>query len=224
MKNFLKTLYFILKYKKKNVRFSKKCKIAWGATFEGANFLGEQSIFSGYMGFGTYIGANSSLNAKIGRYTSIASFVRTVNGFHPTQEIVSTHPFFYSNKNCVGLKALETPIFNEHRKADENKKYDVIIGNDVWIGQGVTLIAGVKIGDGSVIGTGAVVTKDVEPYTIVGGVPAKEIRKRFSEDEIDFLLKFNWWNKGHEWIEMNRDEFQNIQNFMLKVGDRNESV
>lgn len=71
---------------------------------------------------------------------------------------------------------------------------DIIIGNDVWIGQGVTVMSGVAIGDGAVVAANSTVTKDVEPYSIVGGVPAKKIKMRFDQDTIDFLLKSKWWD------------------------------
>ena len=72
-------------------------------------------------------------------------------------------------------------------------KGDTVVGNDVWIGYEAVILAGVKIGDGAIIGARAVVTKDVPPYTIVGGVPAKFIRKRFSDEVIDALLRLKWW-------------------------------
>lgn len=83
-----------------------------------------------------------------------------------------------------------------------------MIGNDVWIGYDAVIMAGVRIGDGAIIGTRAVVTKDVEPYSIVGGVPAKEIRKRFAPEVIQKLIEIQWWN----WpIEKIRSSIQNIQ-------------
>ena len=82
-------------------------------------------------------------------------------------------------------------------------KGDTIIGNDVWIGHDATIMPGVHIGDGAIIATKAVVTKDVEPYTIVGGNPAKPIRKRFSEATISKLLQLKWWNWEIEKITQN---------------------
>ena len=75
-----------------------------------------------------------------------------------------------------------------------DNKGDIIIGNDVWIGFEAVILAGVTIGDGAIIGARAVVTKDVPPYTIVGGVPAKPIKKRFDEEMIELLLEIQWWN------------------------------
>lgn len=75
-----------------------------------------------------------------------------------------------------------------------DNKGDIVIGNDVWIGYDAIIMAGVNIGDGAIIGARAVVTKDVEPYSIVGGVPAKEIRKRFAPDVVAKLLELKWWN------------------------------
>ena len=107
--------------------------------------------------------------------------------------------------NCANhtLKSLSTytfPLFFEEwdlPKSDVasawDNKGDIIIGNDVWIGYDAVIMAGVTIGDGAIIGTRAVVTKDVEPYSVVGGIPAKEIRKRFSPDIITRLQKLQWW-------------------------------
>ena len=79
-------------------------------------------------------------------------------------------------------------------------KGDTVVGNDVWIGQNVTILPGVHIGDGAIIGLNSVVTKDVPPYTIVAGNPAKIVRKRFDDELIDLLLKLKWWNKSAEEI------------------------
>jgi virginiamycin A acetyltransferase len=108
--------------------------------------------------------------------------------------------------NCANhtLKSLSTytfPLFYEEwglKKSDItdawDDKGDIIIGNDVWIGYEAVIMAGVHIGDGAIIGARAVVTKDVPPYTIVGGTPAKEIRKRFDEDVVKKLLRLQWWD------------------------------
>ena len=115
--------------------------------------------------------------------------------------------------NCANhtLKSLSTytfPLFFEEwdlQKSDVatawDNKGDIIIGNDVWIGYDAVIMAGVKIGDGAIIGTRAVVTKDVEPYSIVGGVPAKEIRKRFAPVVIEKIKSLQWWNWPEEKIQ-----------------------
>jgi virginiamycin A acetyltransferase len=92
----------------------------------------------------------------------------------------------------------------------------VIIGNDVWIGKDVTILGGVNIGDGACIGTKALVTKNVAPYSIVGGVPAKEIKKRYSAEKIEFLLSMKWWDWGDERIRANREFFMaNVNSLRL---------
>lgn len=90
------------------------------------------------------------------------------------------------------------------------KNWNVVIGNDVWIGSNVKILQGIKICDGAVIAAGALITKDVEPYAIVGGVPAKLIRKRFSDEDIKFLLDLKWWDKGEEWVIENAEFFEDI--------------
>lgn len=89
-----------------------------------------------------------------------------------------------------------------------DNKGDIVIGNDVWIGYDAVIMAGVTIGDGAIIGTKAVVTKDVAPYSIVGGVPAKEIRKRFAPEVIKRLQEIQWWDWPEEKI---RKSIQAIQ-------------
>lgn len=93
--------------------------------------------------------------------------------------------------------SLSLPYFDQIKYVDEEKKYFVEIGNDVWIGNNVLIMDGIRIGDGAILAAGSVIAKDVEPYTIVGGVPAKFIRKRFKDSEIDFLLDFKWWERNY---------------------------
>ncbi len=120
---------------------------------------------------------------------------------------------FLFNSGNHSLKSLSTytfPIFFEEWNLDRTRvkdawdnKGDIVIGNDVWIGYEAVIMAGVTIGDGAVIGTRAVVTKDVEPYTIVGGVPAKPIRKRYPDTTIARLLEVKWWDWPRERIAKN---------------------
>ena len=128
--------------------------------------------------------------------------------------------------NCANhtLKSLSTytfPLFFEEWDLPKSEvatawdnKGDIVIGNDVWIGYDAVIMAGVTIGDGAIIGTRAVVVKDVEPYSIVGGIPAKEIRKRFSPDIIALLRKLQWWNWPPEKIQ---SIIQYIQNGNIEV-------
>ena len=89
-----------------------------------------------------------------------------------------------------------------------DNKGDIVIGNDVWIGYEAIVLSGVTIGDGAIIGTRSVVTKDVPPYTIVGGIPAKPIRKRFSDEVISKLLELQWWNWSENRIKEKIDVIQ----------------
>lgn len=138
---------------------------------------------------------------KIGKFCSIACGAKFLfNSANHTLSSLSTYPFplFYEE---WGLQSKDIT------KAWENKG-DIIIGNDVWIGYQAVILAGVSIGDGAVIGTRAVVTKDVPPYTIVGGIPAKQIKQRFSKDTITTLLEIQWWNWPKEKIMKSIDAIQ----------------
>lgn len=126
--------------------------------------------------------------------------------------------FNSANHTLGSLSAYPFPIFFEEwdlRAADIaeawDNKGDIVVGNDVWIGYEAVILAGVTIGDGAIIGTRAVVTKDVPPYTIVGGVPAKPIRKRFSEETIAALMALRWWDWDKERIAENIQAIQHGQ-------------
>lgn len=138
---------------------------------------------------------------QIGKFCSIACGAKFLfNSANHTLASLSTYPFplFFEE---WGLEKKDV------MKAWDNKG-DIIIGNDVWIGYEAVILAGVTIGDGAIIGTRAVVTKDVPPYTIVGGVPAKPIKKRFSDEIISELLEIQWWNWSEEKIARNISAIQ----------------
>ena len=185
------------------------------STFGGNNYVGNLShIVESSFGRYSYCGSRCELiRVKIGSYCSIASNVEVIYGKHPSKKWVSTHPAFYSIKTACGATFVEKNMFDEHEFVDEEKHY-VLIGNDVWIGHGVKILEGVSIGDGAIIATGSVITKNVPPYAIIGGNPAKIIKKRFKDEEIDFLLSFKWWQNDEKWIRENVNKFSDISTFM----------
>lgn len=162
--------------------------------------------------FSYFNGINTVENCKMGRYCSISYGVHIGLVSHLCEKLVSTHPFFFIQSDMDDK-------FSRYGYAD--KKYfnnDALteIGNDVWIGANALIKSGLKIGDGAVIGAGSVVTKDVEPYAIVAGVPAKLIRYRFTEQQIRFLLKFKWWEKPEIWLKENWKDLLDIEKLMKK--------
>lgn len=146
---------------------------------------------SGSMGDWSYITQNCHVVwTTIGKMCSIANATRINPGNHPTWRAVQHHSVYRAEAYGLGE---DDHDFFEWRKADW-----VTIGHDVWIGHGVTVTAGVTIGTGAVIGAGAVVTRDVDPYTVVGGVPARVIKRRFSELQADALMDIAAWDWTHE--------------------------
>lgn len=174
-------------------------------------------------------------NIEVGEYTIYNDFVNDPRDFQKNNvlyhypvnndklvigkfcSIACGTKFLFTSANHT-MKSLSTysfPIFFEEWNLDRTKvtdawdnKGDIIIGNDVWIGYEAVILSGVTIGDGAIIGARAVVTKDVPPYTIVGGVPAKPIRKRFDEDVIARMMDMQWWNWSEEKIRNNIDAIQ----------------
>jgi acetyltransferase-like isoleucine patch superfamily enzyme len=174
-------------------------------------------IINTEIGMGTYIGWDANFsNCRIGRFCSIGPFSEVIYGKHPVKKYVSTHPAFFSTRKQSGITFVKKDIFDEYTYADPECKKSVVIGNDVWVGYGVKILEGVTIGDGAVIGAGAIVTKDVEPYSINVGIPSKVVNYRFSEEQINFLLNFKWWNKDFEWLIENSKYFNDINNFYDK--------
>lgn len=214
LKDCLRTKIYLLKNRTKNILLNKGTLIK-RSVLGGKNIVGSNnSIVNCQIGFGAYLGSNNFLESvKIGKYCSIASELKIILGSHPVKDNVSTHPAFFLKKhdsfNKIQLSYVKENKYDDRNLVDD--KWNAVIGNDVWIGSDVKIFQGVTIGDGAVIGTGALVIKNIEPYTIVGGVPAKTIRKRFSEENIDYLMQLKWWDKDEKWIKEYAEYFENIE-------------
>ncbi len=122
------------------------------------------------------------------------------------QIFVSTHPIFYSLKKQCGITFSDKNYFIEEKP--------ILIGNDVWIGSNVVILGGVTIGDGAIIASGAVVTKDIPSFKIYGGIPAKHLKDRFTNEEVAFLTRIKWWERDLNWLKENFKLFHNIQDLI----------
>ncbi len=199
--------------------FEKHTTIDSQCRFEGKNRITNHCIvLNTQIGFASYVGERSFIkNTKIGRYTCIASDVKTISGNHPVSQFASIHPAFYSTRKQSGFTFVDHEKFSDYKYIEPERKTAVIIGNDAWIGEGVRITEGVTIGDGAVVATGAIVTKDVPPYAVVGGVPAKVIKYRFDEETIQKLLDLKWWDKDHKWIQAHAEEFENVDTLLKNL-------
>lgn len=172
------------------------------------------------MGAFSYSWSPLPKNMKIGRYCSIARGVSFLGARHPMERI-STSSFTYDKnfsifRNLIELENSEFQI----KGIKSNPKFSLIVGSDVWIGANVTFKNGLTIGTGSVIAANSVVVKDVPPYSVVGGNPAKIIKSRFSDKEINILLQSHWWN--YKFSDFSGLDLENVEFFCEKLNDKIE--
>ena len=166
------------------------------------------SLHDADIGDFSYVSFHSRLiNTNVGKFCSIGPHIQIGLAPHPSKVFVSTYPAFYSNSNSgSALQLRDDKIFDDSVPATK-------LGHDVWIGTNVIISGGISIGTGAIVAAGAVVVKDVPPYAVAGGNPATIIRYRFSEAEIDTLLKSGWWDWPIDKIKNNVDGFSNIERF-----------
>lgn len=155
----------------------------------------------------TIIGGGTKISKTIiGKFCSIGPDCKIGLSKHPVKDFVSSHPIFYSTLKQAQITFADQNYFEEFE--------EISIGNDVWIGANVIVMDGVKIADGAIVAAGAVVVKDIPPYAIVGGVPAKIIRYRFEQDQIEKLLEIKWWGMELDYLKNNFKKFHKIDDFL----------
>lgn len=198
---------------KRNVLlFLSKCKnlfsrsIAFSARVEysqvskKAKVWGGCKLFHSSIGDYSYIGQNARLiHAHVGKFCSLAGDGAYGMGRH-SLDYISSSSIFTSKRNGTRIKWTDKSTYEEYK--------EIHIGNDVWVGTRVLIMGGVNIGNGAVVAAGAVVTKDVPPYAIVGGVPARVIKYRFPENVIQKLEASKWWTLDDETLRNNIELFQ----------------
>lgn len=189
--NFIFKVLTYIGYKKEEYEFRKSLQYvtSWG---------------DGTYGYPNITSYDEVSTLSIGKYVSIASRVSFLLGANHRMNLVTTYPWVKINP--------------EKKSNSTNEPGNIKVGNDVWIGYGSIIIGEVTIGDGAIIAAGAVVIKDVPAYAVVGGVPAKIIKYRFSDEIIKQLLELQWWNWSKEKIASIQNELysENIENFIEK--------
>ena len=194
------------------------CEFHSGAKILNSEFGNYNIVFENVLmdcciiGDHTYVQKHTSIfNARIGKFCSIASGVSIGPGIHKVDG-VSTHPSFYLKSTPLKKTFIDIDSY-EYSKTTH-------LGHDIWIGERAILLDGVSIGTGAIIAAGSVVTKNVDSYSIVGGVPAKHIKYRFSQNEIELLLASEWWTLPDDWLMENYNLFSNIPEFLSKIQNK----
>lgn len=180
------------------VTIHNKCSVSQTVIKDNVAIYDGNRLHAAYIGRYSYFASGSQVSmAKFGSFCSVGPYLICGYGDHPTG-FVSTSPVFFSTGKQCGVSFSDVDLFEERK--------EISVGNDVWIGARVFIRDGIKIGNGAIIAAGSVVVKDVPPYAILGGVPAKIIRYRFTEKIIDQLLDLSWW----DWNEI---ELLNAQKY-----------
>jgi acetyltransferase-like isoleucine patch superfamily enzyme len=192
---------------------SKSLKIGYMAIANNSKFGVYNTIYENVslneveLGDFTYIAGNTSISkTTIGKFCSIGPNCKIGLGKHPSNTFVSSHPIFFSDLKQAQISFADKKYFEEFE--------NITIGNDVWLGADIIVVDGVNISDGVIVAAGSVVTKDIPPYAIVGGVPAKIIKYRFEKDEIKKLIEMKWWDMDVEYLKNNFMNFHNVKEFL----------
>lgn len=158
----------------------------------------------------TYVTRGCYINdASIGRFCSIACDVWVGTGVHPSRGYASTHPAFHLAAGPLPYSFVDRDRFGAYERTT--------VGNDVWIGLRAIVLGGVTVGDGAIIGASALVTKDVPPYAVVGGVPARILRYRFDETTIAGLQRLKWWDKDATWLRHHAPAFEDAHRLLAEA-------
>jgi phosphonate metabolism protein (transferase hexapeptide repeat family) len=171
---------------------------AWTMVGPGA------TVMESSLGDYSYLMEESSITyAAVGKFCNIASHACINPGNHPLWR-ASLHHFTYRSKS-YGLAEEDDHAFFRWRRA-----HRVVLGHDVWIGHGAVVLPGVKIGTGAAVGAGAVVSRDVEAYTVVAGVPAEPLRRRFDQETIEAMMRIAWWDWSHDELKASLEDFRRL--------------
>ncbi|WP_417228370.1 CatB-related O-acetyltransferase [Amphritea sp.] len=173
--------------------------------------MAKASVYDSKIDDFSYIAGGKVNRSTIGKFSAVGSGALVGGlGMHPTN-FLSIHPAFYSTKNQCGINFAGEEFFSEYK--------ETTIGNDVWIGANAIILDGVNVGDGAIVGAGAVVTKDVPPYAVVTGVPARILRYRFTEEKARLLIGSLWWDLSDELLKEVAAEMRsdNVDKLISKI-------
>jgi acetyltransferase-like isoleucine patch superfamily enzyme len=206
----LQSLYLRIRHHSRNL------KVGLFSTCENVTFGNFNTIYNMArlrdvrLGSFTYVANGARItHVSIGKFCSIGPNCKIGVGIHPSRDFVSTHPAFYSLNNEAGITFVKTGRYEDFKP--------ITIGNDVWIGESAIIMDGVTIGNGAIVAAGAVVTRDVPPYAVTAGVPAKTIRYRFEPTDIARLNEIQWWDKDLDWLKSNADFFSDISRLTTRT-------